>query len=522
MKKLPIDEQSFEKMREKGRLYIDKTRHIHRMTDQGTFYFLSRPRRFGKSLLVSTLKNLFQGNKSLFTGLWIAEHGNWKWAEHPVIIIDFNTVSHDTPENMRTGLDILVAKTADNYGIDLDASLLKERFSELILGLHKKTEMPVVILIDEYDKPIIDHLGKGSAALEIAKANRDIFKNFLGVLKGGDVAAALGFVFITGVSKFSRASVFSDLNHLIDITMSEPYADMLGYTQNEIETCFNEYIMKFAEKNRLTKTQALEKFRLQYNGYRFSERDITVYNPFSVLRSFFDLKLKNYWFESGTPTFLVNLLKEKQYNMANIENMEVDEEIFSTYELENLCPEALLFQTGYLTIKDVDDELYTLSYPNNEVKNSFLKHLLFSFSREMEGSERSKFKRLSKYLKQEKFDDFFETITSVFGSIPYTLNTQRDEAYFHTIFYLMVSASGADAKSEILTSRGRIDLVVEFHDKIFIIEFKCDQSADKAIKQIQDKGYAERYKQTGKKLFLIGINFSSEKRNIAQWNKVDG
>ena len=251
-------------------------------------------------------------------------------------------------------------------------------------------------------------------------------------------------------------------------------------------------------------------------------RSITVYNPFSVLRAFFDLKLKNYWFESGTPTFLVNLLKEKQYNMANIENMEVDEEIFSTYELENLCPEALLFQTGYLTIKDVDDELYTLSYPNNEVKNSFLKHLLFSFSREMEGSERSKFKRLSKYLKQEKFDDFFETITSVFGSIPYTLNTQRDEAYFHTIFYLMVSASGADAKSEILTSRGRIDLVVEFHDKIFIIEFKCDQSADKAIKQIQDKGYAERYKQTGKKLFLIGINFSSEKRNIAQWNKVDG
>jgi len=521
MKKLPIDLQSFETIRENGYLYIDKTRHIHRMIDQGTFYFLSRPRRFGKSLLFSILKNFFLGKKELFNGLWIAEHGNWDWKEYPILSIDFNVLDHDTEQNFKIALERNLITTATRYGIHLEEPLLKSRFCELILAMRRKTGMPVVILIDEYDKPIIDHLGKGDDALEIARANRDILKNLLGVLKGEDVAPALGFVFITGVSKFSRVSVFSDLNNLIDITMSEPYADMLGYTQDEFETCFKEYILKFAEKNRLTEKQALEKFRLQYNGYRFSERDIKVYNPFSVLRAFFNLKLKNYWFETGTPTFLVNLLKKNQYDLPGIEGMQVSEQIFSVYELDNLEPEALLFQTGYVTIKDVKGRLYTLDYPNIEVKTSFLEFLLFSFSKANSRQGASKFLLLSEYLKSENFDDFFETITSIFGSIPYTLNTQRDEAYFHTIFYLMVSASGADAKSEVLTARGRIDLVVEFHDKIFIIEFKCNQSADKAIKQIHDKGYAEKYKQTGKKLFLIGVNFSSEKRNVAEWSKVD-
>ncbi|MCP4348399.1 MAG: AAA family ATPase [Desulfobacterales bacterium] len=393
--------------------------------------------------------------------------------------------------------------------------MLKEQFKELILSLYKKTDTRVVILIDEYDKPLIDHLGKGERVLETAKANRDILKYFLGVLKDGDVSSALRFVFITGVSKFSRVSIFSELNNLTDITMNRKYADMLGYTQKELETSFAGYIELFAEECGQSTDQVKETLRKYYDGYRFSEKDIRVYNPFSVLRAFDEKALKNYWFETGTPTFLINILNEKNWYLPKIEDMKAGELVFSTYELDNLKPEALLFQTGYVTIQDVKQRLYFFGYPNQEVKTSFLEMLFHSYTEGLK--ESSQFLLLAEYLHQEDFTAFFETVSAIFASIPYMLEIKRDEAYFHTVFYLMVCASGVDARSEVLTCDGRIDLVIEFPDKIFITEFKCNQSAEAGISQIREKGYDQKYKQSGKKLILMGINFDTEKRNVAEW-----
>lgn len=516
-RKLPVDIQSFKTMREDGYLYVDKTASIFRMVDEGVFYFLARPRRFGKSLLVSTLKSLFLARQSLFKGLWIAENSGWEWREHPVAVIDFNTISHDTPGNLKIGLERSLERTAGAYRITLDEPLLKEKFTELIIRLRDKTGTPVVVLVDEYDKPIIDHLGKGKKRLGVARANRDVLKNFLSVLKGSEVSSCLRLVFITGVSRFSRVSIFSDLNNLDDITMNDWYADMLGYTSGEMETYFKDYKERFARSLGVTDSAMKEKLARQYDGYRFSDRDVRVYNPFSILKVFKYMKFKDYWFETGTPTFLIDLLRKRAIDPPEMENMEIDEQIFSAYDIDSLQPEALLFQTGYLTIKDVGEDFYTFDYPNLEVKNAFLKKLFFSFSREDGANGVSRLPRLSPHLENEAFDAFFETMTALFASIPYTICSKRDEAYFHTLFYLMVSISGVDAESEVLSSDGRIDLVVTFPEKIFIVEFKCNQSAEAGIRQIRKKGYAEKYRAGGKKLLLMGVDFSTEKRNLADW-----
>ncbi|QTA81531.1 AAA ATPase-like domain-containing protein [Desulfonema limicola] len=515
LQNLPIGKSSFESIRENNDLYVDKTQHIFNLVSQGMYYFLSRPRRFGKSLTISTLRCLFQGKKELFKGLWIDENTDWEWKEHPVILLDFNGISHDTPENLKISLQRSLEKSAELYNLISDAPLLKNQFKELIISLNKKTGMPVVILIDEYDKPIIDHLGKGEKALETAKANRDILKSFFGVIKEGEVSDVLRFVFITGVSKFSRISIFSELNNLKDLTMTEDYADMLGCTQKELETCFAPYFSGFAQKQKMTEPDLLEKLRQHYNGYRFSVRDARVYNPFSILNAVDEKNFNNYWFETGTPTFLVNLLHENNWYLPSIENMEATEALFSVYEIERLQPEAILFQTGYVTIKDIDEGLYTFDYPNREVKTSFSENLFYSYFRGQK--DVSRFILLSKYLRLGDMETFIEIMKGIYASIPYTIESKRDEAYFHTIFYLMVSASGIDARSEILTCKGRIDLVIEFSDKLYIIEFKCNQTAKAGIEQIRQKGYAEPYRQTGKKIILMGINFDTEKRNISEW-----
>jgi len=517
---LPVGVQSFEQIRSGNFLYVDKTRHIYEIVrPPQSFYFLSRPRRFGKSLTVSKLRCLFQGKKELFEGLWITENTDWEWKPHPVILFDFNSISHDTPENLNMGLRRSMEQTAKFYDLPSDAPLIRDQFRELVLALRQKTGMPVVILIDEYDKPLIDHLGRGSAAMEIAKANRDILKHFLGVIKDGDVASVLRFVFITGVSKFSRVSIFSELNNLEDLSRSEPYADMLGYTQEELETCFAPHIKLLSEKTGETEAETREKLRCHYDGYRFSARNVRVYNPFSVLSSLKQRDFRNYWFETGTPTFLVNLLREKGWYLPKIEDMKAGEGVFSTYDLEHLKPEALLFQTGYVTIKDVEGRLFTFTYPNQEVKTSFLEMLFHAYTEGLRDS--FLFLLLAGYLGQEDYKSFFETVRAIFGAIPYPLESKRDEAYFHTLFYLMVSASGVDARSEVMTCEGRIDLVVKFPDKIFLIEFKCGQSADAALKQIREKNYADPYRQSGKKIILMGIDFDTEKRNVKEWKNED-
>lgn len=512
---LPIGNASFESIRKNNQLYVDKTRHIFKMADEGMYYFLSRPRRFGKSLTISTLRCLFQGRQDLFEGLWIETQTGWKWEKHPVVLIDFNEISHDTVENLKGGLSSSLKINGRVYGVRLYENLLKEQFKELILALYRKTGMTVVILIDEYDKPLTDHLGHGEKAIATAKANRNVLKYFFGVIKGGEVAPALRFVLLTGVSKFSRVSIFSELNNLYDLTMDSQFADMLGYTHDEIETYFEAHIKAMARERGLSQSALLKKLADHYDGYRFSRKEIRVFNPFSIMCAFQQKELKNYWFETGTPTFLVNLLRKCNYPLPNIERMEAEEETFSAYEIEALKPEALLFQTGYITIKAVDDHIYTFTYPNKEVKLAFQKHLLFSY---IDNTARySKVLRISSYLQNERLNDFFEAVASVFAAIPYSIESKRDEAFFHTIFYLAASGYGIHADCEVLTSEGRIDLVMEFTDKVYVIEFKCDQSADTAIRQIRDMNYARKFRHGGKKIILMGINFDTQKRRIGEW-----
>ncbi len=516
MQKLPICIQTFETIRKHGYLYVDKTRHIWQMINEGMFYFLSRPRRFGKSLLVSTLMSFFQAEKDLFEGLWISEHGDFEWEAHPVILMDFNEIPHSTPEKFEQAISLNLNLVAKSYGISLETAFIETQLQELISELKRQTGEKVVILVDEYDTPITEHIGKGKTGLENARANWNILRSFLGVLKGGRVSSLLRFVFVTGISRFSNISIFSEIGHLNDMTLSKSYADMLGYTQEELEDYFEAHMVQLSQESEMSHEAVREKLTCQYRGYRFSEKDIRVYNPFSVLMAFGHMNFKNHWADTGSPAFAISLLREREYDMPTLENLEVDEQMFSHYEIGNLQPEAILFQTGYMTIKAVNDTLYALDYPNQEAKTAFLKHMLFSLTQENR-EDRSAFMKLAQFLEKEDFTAFFETMTAIFASVPPPADMPPDQAHFHTLFYLMVSASGVNAQSELLTIQDLVDIVVTFPDKIFVMEFRCDQSADAAIMQIREKGYAERYKQSGKKLFLMGITFSMEEQNLTDW-----
>ncbi len=520
LQKLPVDIQAFELMRGENYLYVDKTRYIYQMLTQARYYFLSRPRRFGKSLLVSTLKCLFQGRKELFEGLWIVEHGDWEWKAHPVILLDFNGMAGSSPEELKTSIGLRLHEIAEDAGLALETPFIELQFRELILTFAKQTQMPVVVLIDEYDKRIIQHLGKGQPGLEIAKGNRDVLKSFFGILKDASVAPILRFVFLTGVSRFSKVSIFSELNNLNDLSMSARYAEMLGYTQAELETYFSQYLCQLAENVGCSLAKLKERLARQYNGYRFSKKDVRVYNPYSILKACAEMDVQDYWFETATPSFLVNYLMQEQYHLPQLEALQVSQTIFGSFDLERLFPEALLFQTGYLTIRDVQKKVYTLDYPNQEVKTAFSESLFLALTEGAPRTISSHVLYLAGYLETEDFDAFFETMRAIFASIPYTINAKRDEAYFHTIFYLMLTASGTEADCEPITSQGRIDLVVEFSEKVFIIEFKCNQSADAAIRQIREKNYADKYRRRDKNIILIGINFSKEQRNIEEWKVV--
>ena len=514
--KLPVGLSSFERIRTENYLYVDKTEGIFRLIERGEVYFLSRPRRFGKSLLISTLMSLFKGEKALFKDLWIDKHGQWEWKEYPVVVLDFNSLPFSTPEKLNNSLLFAIENNAKKNGLTLESPYLETKFKELILKLKEKTNQNVVILVDEYDKPIINFIGGDK--IKIGIENRNVLKSFYGVLKDAEVVSTLKFILMTGVSKFSKVSIFSELNNLYDLTMKTEVCDLLGYTHDELINCFATEINELANEHNLTESETIGKLKNWYNGYRFSKNEIKVYNPFSILQVFQSLQFDNYWFESGSPSFLVNLIKERNYPLPELENVLVEKDEFSTFDIEDLKLEALLFQTGYLTIKNIDDRLYSLTYPNIEVKNSLAKQLFISFSEIKNSSERSKFLLLADDLNEKKYEEFFLTVNSLYASIPYTLNSKRDEAYFHTIFYLMMTASGIDAKNEVLTSEGRIDMVIEFKSSIYIIEFKCNQSAQTGLKQIRDKKYSESYQSTGKEIYLVAINFSTKEKSVKEWD----
>ena len=515
MKRLPLDTSSFRQIRERDLLYVDKTRWIYRMIDEGICYFLSRPRRFGKSLTINTLKELFRGNRELFRGLWIEDR--WEFKEYPIIIFDFNEIGAPDSETLISNLRYHLKKEFEFYGIKKvpsdDIGIL---FKELIVGLKERFNMEVVILIDEYDKPILDHLGLGSKRLKIAESNREILKRLFGILKGRGIVDLLRFVFVTGVSRFTKVSIFSEWNNLKDISMDKRYADFLGYSEDEIVKYFHDYLERLCKDKGLSMDECIERVRYWYNGYRFSvESDAQVYNPISFMYAMDQGEFKNYWFRTGTPSFLINLIRNKGYYLPEIEEIKIEEELFDAFDLDNLPLEAVLYQSGYLSIKGSENGTVFLEYPNQEVKSSFTKVLLKSLY-DAPGDSFYFAKRLGDALKEERFDDVKEHINSIFSSLPYTLYTKADERFFHTIMYLALSMLGYDARSEVLSSRGRLDMAVIFKDKVYVLEFKVGKGAEDAISQIREKGYADRFRAEGKKVILCGISFDENKKEIQE------
>ncbi|WP_250632533.1 ATP-binding protein [Rhodoflexus caldus] len=493
IQKYPIGIQDFGELRRGGYVYIDKTPHIFRLIDQGKYYFLSRPRRFGKSLLLSTMKEIFLGNQQLFKGLWIEDKIDWQ-RKSPVIHLSFAQV--DTRDRSLTdSLSDQLVKIAANFGLTLQAPTLKEKHAELIEKIYKK-EGQVAILIDEYDKPIIDFLGQDE--LPIALENRDILKSFYSVVK--DLDPYIRFFFLTGVSRFSKVSIFSDLNNLNDISVTGLYATLLGYTQSELEHYFDREIDMMAQNEGISRSEMLEKIRTWYNGYLWGGKE-TVYNPFSTLSLMQKGEFANYWFVTGTPTFLVKKLREKfTYNLEEVELSEIQ---LGNFQVENVDEMALLFQTGYLTIREKFGSTYVLGYPNEEVRHALLEWMLADFSHYR--SVHGVIFNMVRYLKSRNYEQFQDALNTLLANIPYEQFMERYEAFYHAIFFMAFSLMQTYTQTEVQTAKGRIDVVVHTPDAFFVIEFKVNGSAAEALAQIKTKGYHQKYLHQNREVVLIGL-----------------
>ena len=500
MKKLPVGIQDFSELRRGGYLYVDKTEYIHTLVTGGKYYFLSRPRRFGKSLLVSTMKELFSGSRELFEGLWIEDRWNWE-KKNPILHIPFSSIGHKEL-GLEQALHAHLDEIIEQRDLGIAEKVLSQKFEKVIKKL--SSEGQVVLLIDEYDKPIIDYLG---GDIEQAKANQQVLKNFYSIIKDSD--AYIRLVFITGVSKFSRVSIFSDLNNLDDLTMTRMAAGMLGYTQEELEHYFQEHIKALAEEE---EQDPLPKIREWYNGYSWDGRTF-VYNPFSILLLFKHFAFSNHWFKTATPTFLIELIRKQEY--VELDGIEVSESAFDSFDLDHLNLTALLFQTGYLTVKKYnrDTRLYTLGYPNREVKESMLEYLIHAFSRSDLLQVRSLTLSVIKALRKEDMALLRDLLNNLFRSLPYQLQEQG-ERFYHATIHLFFKYAGLEVRSEESTALGRSDVVVALQDKVYCFEFKLNKSPEEALEQIKQRGYLDTYRSTGKKLIAVGVNFNGRKCEV--------
>ncbi|NWH05056.1 ATP-binding protein [Desulfobacter latus] len=511
MKKLPIGIDNFKEMITENHCYVDKTDLIHQIISQGKYYFLSRPRRFGKSLLIDTIAEAFQGKKELFSGLFI--ENSWDWDEkYPVIHIDLAESVIKSPDRLDQRLHRILAIKAEQAGFTLTCSHVDDCFEELIQKLYHKNNRRVVVLVDEYDKPILDNITDPETACEL----RDGLRNFYSVLKAQ--GAYLKFVMLTGVSKFSKVSLFSGLNNLEDITLDPQFGTLCGYTHKELETVFQEHI----------KGLDLDKIRQWYDGYNFLSE--SVYNPFDVLLYLKKRIFMPYWFETGTPTFLIRLLAEKKLFIPDLEHLIAGEELLGSFDIDFIEPAPLLFQTGYLTIKEKEhlfdhEYVYHLGFPNHEVKKSLtgsILHLLINDIRPLKTGQTT----LLKIFKSDRLDELKELFHSFFASIPHDWYRKKDmagyEGYYCSIVYCYFTALGLDVRAEETTNHGQLDMAVLFNENAYIFEFKVNEltQPSRALDQIKEKKYHEKY--TGRDIYLIGIEFSKNDRNITcfEWEKV--
>lgn len=509
MKKLPVDVSTFEVLIENDYLYIDKTESIYNLIMQGRYYFLSRPRRFGKSLLLSTLKALFLGKRELFTGLWIDRETDYAWEEHSIIHLDFSTIGAQTSEELKAGIIWTIDSLAKQYNLDTEnipTPSLKLR--ALVMYLAEKSK--VVLLVDEYDNPMLDHI----KTPEIAEKQRAILAAFYDGLKGLD--EHLHFVFVTGVTKFSKTSIFSGLNNLNDISLVPIAETLLGYTEGELHHYFEPYALRYAQERDTTTEAIFTQLKTWYNGYRFSKRFVKVYNPFSVLYYFKNQELENYWFSSGTPTFLVELLKQQPRALKAFEQKEVSSDTLNaSYEIRDLPLTVLLFQAGYLTIKKYSEttRFFHLDFPNEEVRLS-ISHLMISLLAEYKKTDVDDLiYKLRKSLYNNDLESFCTVLKSLFASIPYGLHVEK-ESYYHSLFYFLAMLLGIDTQSEVHTSKGRIDAVVTLPTRRYIFEFKLNKTGQEALEQIRSQKYYEKYIREEKPLILVGISFNYDSKEL--------
>ncbi len=501
-RKLPIGIQTFRKICAENCYYVDKTAYIARLVDEGTHYFLSRPRRFGKSLFLDTLKELFEGNEPLFQGLTI--HDRWDWSmRHPVLRLSFGSGNFTEPGNLHKEA---MAQLGTIEKVD-DCDTAPAYFRHLLRTLHQRTGQPVAVLVDEYDKPILDAL----EVPEVARANRDYLRGLYAAIKDSD--AHIAFSFLTGVSKFSKVSLFSGLNNLIDITLNPHYSAICGYTETDLDAVF---APELAGLDR-------DAIRDWYNGYNWLG-DEQMYNPFDALLLFFNRRFRAYWFETGTPTFLLEMLLERGVSSLALDDMLSSDELLSTFDVDHIATEALLFQTGYLTIRRTElrggELYYRLGYPNREVQQSLnrslLNHLTGNPARQAEHSA-----RLYDLLLVNDFDGLETLFKAFFASIPYQWHTNNEianyEGYYASVFYSYFASLGLAITVEDSSHAGRLDMAVEFNGNVYLFEFKVVEqaSAGAALRQLQERDYAAKYRGRGEPIHLVGVEFSRETRTLA-------
>ncbi len=499
---------NFEKLRTEGYHYVDKSGQLLQFLEGVGHYFLARPRRFGKSLLVTTLRAIFEGRRELFDGLAISK-SDYDWKVYPVIHLELGSVSGESVEKLDSDLFHKVKNNASRLGVVLTRNGACPALEELIERLYEKGQR-VVILVDEYDKPLLNHLGTPEVS-EIQRA----LKSFYSIIKSTEVAQR--FVLLTGVSKFSQVSVFSDLNNLTDLTMNREAATLLGYTQSELESNFKDYLTALAVAHETDWEGILQKVREWYNGYRFHPASETVYNPVSVMKCFQNLEFRNYWFETGTPSFLVKVLKE---NPTSVDHPRMPEYGLTQFDPMNLEPLALLFQTGYLTLQGTeafgDENDYILGFPNREVERSFTLSMASGFTETRIPDVRNHTSFMIKALDSNDLDAFFKDLGVFLSSVPYDIMVQK-EKYSQTLFYAVLKLMGIAIATEVTTNRGRVDAVVKTQKHIYIFEFKLDDTAQSALEQIQEKGYAAPYLSDGRKVICVGVSFDPKTGNIGEW-----
>lgn len=507
--KYPIGIQDFEKLRSEGFLYVDKTELIKNLVNQGNYFFLSRPRRFGKSLLLSTIQAYFEGKRDLFKGLAI-DTDEMGWEAHPVMHLDLNAQKYDSEESLEGILDSFLYGEEVKWGINSDHSkYFGLRFCDVIRNAYNKTGKRVVILIDEYDKPMLQAIGKP----ELQDEFRSTLKAFYGALKSMD--GCIRFAFLTGVTKFGKVSVFSDLNHLTDISMDARYYNICGITEEEIGEYFKEGVSELATANEMAEEKCLATLKERYDGYHFCQDVPGMYNPFSLFNTLSRKTFGSYWFETGTPTYLVTLLQLHDYNLETMSEVETDADVLNSTDGGSTDPIPVIYQSGYLTIKGYDKEfgLYKLGFPNKEVEEGFMKFLVPYYTNISKSESAFEITQFVKDVRAGRTEQFIKRLKSFFADTPYEI-VKNLENHYQNVLFIISRLMGFYTKAEYHTSEGRIDMVILTADYCYVLEFKLDGTAEEALAQIQDTHHTLPFEMNGQKVIRIGMNFSSQTRNI--------